>query len=287
MKRLYSNVSSAEIALEQTPEVLKAIGMHSPVNVLLGVVHDVMHVTPVEKIVSRCAVGIDGRAILYLLKNLCLQSVPLHIGHYFGANFTSVTIKHSDDSSFTVVCSGLLVSKSAVFVHIERLPADIGFVHFNAIATSTNLEQGLVFHGNTNAMQHEPCGLLSYADGATNFVAAHAVLAIAEHPHNGQPFFQRDRRILKNGSNLGAELPMRMDTLALPLALILEEHRVFALAMNVWASDTIRPQFRHHVFKASVGVGVVEDGLLKGAWLLHIFHLNQRTKGHLICHVYY
>ena len=55
-------------------------------------------------------------------------------------------------------------------------------------------------------MQHEPCALLCNANCAMDFIAAHAILAIADHPDRGHPLVERDRRIFKNRADLDCEL---------------------------------------------------------------------------------
>jgi hypothetical protein len=59
-----------------------------------------------------------------------------------------------------------------------------------------------------DAVHHEPCGLLSHADGAVNFVATYPILAIGNHPTGNQPVVQRDWRVLENRIDPDGELPL-------------------------------------------------------------------------------
>ena len=95
--------------------------------------------------------------------------------------------------------------------------------------------------------------------------------AHADQPPRGQG----DRRILENSSSLGGELPTSVDTLALPLALILEEHNVSATAS--WTGHlVIGPAEMNHVIQSIVRIAKVLDGLLKGTW---VFHSRTRLPG--------
>ena len=115
-------------------------------------------------------------------------------------------------------------------------------------------------------MHHEPSGLLSDADGSPDLVGTDTVPTIRKHPHRDNPFFKSDRRILKDGSDFGRELPLRMDAFALPLALILEEHDISTLAS--WTTHSIRPTEVNHAVKSIVRIRVKNHGILKSARIL-------------------
>jgi hypothetical protein len=61
-----------------------------------------------------------------------------------------------------------------------------------------------------------------------------------------------------------------MDALALPLVLVLQEHRVFATAANVRAHNfAIRPTQINHVFMDVLRVSEVLNCFLESSGLLH------------------
>ena len=70
-------------------------------------------------------------------------------------------------------------SDPTIPVHILKLAADKGFVNFDS-ASFGPAELGSQCAGlesESQAMQHEPCGLLSYADSAVNLPRTNAILA--------------------------------------------------------------------------------------------------------------
>ena len=52
MKRLDTNVGSVDAALQQAPEVFKAVSVNLPVNVLLGMVNDLVGVLLSQSVVG-------------------------------------------------------------------------------------------------------------------------------------------------------------------------------------------------------------------------------------------
>ena len=61
-------------------------------------------------------------------------------------------------------------------------------------------------HCEPNAMEREPCGFLSDADGSIKFPRAYAILVVYDHPDRRQPLIQSERRILEYCPSLQAEL---------------------------------------------------------------------------------
>ena len=112
-------------------------------------------------------------------------------------------------------------------VHIARLAADESFVGFDMAG---ELVSGGHAESAANAVIHEPCGLLSHADGPGDLVAADAVLAVHYLPHGEQPFVQAERRILKDGSGLESELAQRVFAAALPAVVLRLEQNFLAAA---------------------------------------------------------
>src|SRR5262249_558140 len=122
--------------------------------------------------------------------------------------------------------------------------------------------QRSVLHRKPDSVQHEPCRLLSNADGTGDLARRNSIAAIREHPHHRQPLFKRNRRILKHSSNLRGELAFWMDALALPLALILQKHNI--LPATGRAGDSVWPQFVSHVVQSVIRIGEEYDRILQG-----------------------
>ena|ERR1019366_4905999 len=258
MKRFYSNVSAAKVALEEAPEIFESVGVNFALNVLLGVVHEVMDVAPVQQIVSRSAVGIDLASELHIVQHFGLQSLTLDVRHDLGANFALLSVEHPHDYSFSMMAASCFVANAATFVHVDCLATNPSFVNFNRSASTADLglrceAVSYIPQSNADAMEHEPCRLLSDADGLCDLVAADTVFAVAEHPDHHQPLLKRDGRILKDGSHFGAELAILVGALTLPFPLIIEERHVVT-ATGRTGHSAIRPALRDHILQAVIKV---------------------------------
>src|SRR5436305_8466857 len=104
----------------------------------------------------------------------------------------------------------------------------------------------------TNAMNHEPCRLLRYADCAMNFVVADAILAVHYLPHASKPLVHASRGVFNNRASLERELTARMTAPTLP-AVVLLHNLAFATAAR--PNNTIRPTKGNNVFTAVRRIG--------------------------------
>ena len=67
-------------------------------------------------------------------------------------------------------------------------------------------------------MQHEPSRLLTDAHVFGDLATAHTVLTVEDHPHCDEPFVERDRGVLHDGSDFDGELAFGMVLGTLPSA---------------------------------------------------------------------
>src|SRR5260370_15187827 len=100
-------------------------------------------------------------------------------------------------------------------VHVACFAADVGLIGLNIAA---ELPAVLALESQPETREHEPRGLLSHAERATEFVAADAVLAVGEQPEGRQPLVEPDGRVLEDGPDLQRELRPRVHPVALPAA---------------------------------------------------------------------
>src|SRR5271168_3691943 len=84
---------------------------------------------------------------------------------------------------------------SAVLVHVLELAAYKGFVNLKLATIAAHLLPRAVLEGETDAVQHEPRGLLSDLQIAGNLVAADAVLAVHYQPDRHEPLVESDGRL--------------------------------------------------------------------------------------------
>src|SRR5262249_31355282 len=159
----------------------------------------------------------------------------------------------------TLFCDALPPTTSGR--HVAGLAADVGFVHFD-VAAELPAAVGVVLHGEPNALQHEPRGLLRNANRARDLVAADAVLAVGTHPHRRQPLVEAEGAVFKDGSSLQGELALLVAGLALPS--VARCHEVHLVAAAGRAGDPVRPTASDKELPAVVGISEVLDGFEKG-----------------------
>lgn len=285
VERFDANIGSLETALQQAPVVFEAVGVHVPTHVFVGVVNHFVSELTIEVIIGRQLIGEKNRISGYVLTNFLVHGVFASVLGHGGANFTA-PFHESDNKGFVASTSSLNLALAGFLVHVPREAADKSFVHFDNFPVTTKFHEGTALHGKANPVEHEPCGFLSDADSASDFIGTDTVLAVRQHPHGSKPLVQRDRRIFKDSPDLGRELPFGVDALALPLSLIGEETGILTSAGRAY--DAIRPSEADHIGQRVSGIREVGDCLLECLWLSHFHSPETHTSLRaLICQVYY
>src|SRR5207253_7664580 len=162
MKRFHRNVGAMQPAFYQRPEVLQSVGVNAAIYVLNCVVNYLMLVLVGQSRVSAVCVSVERRSSFDVLLNHWLQAGLVAISHDLSTNL-STTLNESHDGTFIVLNTSTDAALLYILVHVSRFPADVSFVYFNfASAAAKFASKEIVLHGETDAMQHEPCRLLSY-----------------------------------------------------------------------------------------------------------------------------
>src|ERR1039457_602254 len=104
MERFDTNVASRNAALEQRPEVLKAVGVNLPINVFLGMVNDFVGVLGSQPVIRGQSIGVEGRASFDVLLDFGLQNATLATGNYLRPN-VSATLKDSHNGGLVASTS--------------------------------------------------------------------------------------------------------------------------------------------------------------------------------------
>src|ERR1700688_1552260 len=205
-------------------------------------------------------IGVDRAACCDVTVDFSMHFFFATVAYDANANF-STTFQDTHDSSLVFGSSLGNPTLALIGMHVSGKTTNESFVYFNFAIRPAEFNETLALHRQTDAMQHEPCRFLSDAKSAANFVGTNAVLAIGNHPNSDKPLVERQRGIFKDSPDLCRELPFGMDTLALPLALILEEHDILTSAGRA-DHDAIRPTYFDHEREAVVGVCEANDDLL-------------------------
>jgi hypothetical protein len=262
MERLYADVGSLDRALEERPEVLHAVGVDLPLDVLLGVVDDAVDVFGAE-----VGVGLEGvsehlGARLDVLPHLGSHGLLPDVGDDLRLDLAvpvlAVAFQEPHDGHLAHATSAGDLDRALALVHEPGLAADESLVHFDL---ARHLVERACLDRETDAVGHEPGGLLRDAEIAGDLVGADAVLAVHDEPQGGQPLFQGDRAVLENSPDLGRELLLA--ALALPQPPGREEGSLGRLAAGA-GHGAIRPAQLDHESQAGVGIGEELDGIQQG-----------------------
>jgi uncharacterized repeat protein (TIGR03803 family) len=275
MKRLNRNVSPRDAALQERPEILKAVCVNATVYVLSRVVYDLMSVFGCESFIRLQCIGVESRASSDVLAYLLLQYCFAAIRDDSSANLAALALINSHDGSLVLSASPGNPALALRDVHVSCLAPDEGFVYFDFAANLGTKE--IVLHYEPDAMEHEPCRFLSDLNITCNLIAADAVLAVGDEPSCGEPLVQRNRGIFHHGANLDGELALCMVLRASPSAPLLAEFDGLATASG--ANDlAIWPASDSKVVDAVVGIREEQNGLLQALWFVaHVVHHEQHA----------
>src|SRR6266852_3427326 len=249
MERFNRHIRARDTALEEAPEVLKAIGVYAAIYVLSRMVNDLMRVVRCQSIVGHESVAVERRTSSYMLTYFLLQHGLATAGNNGSANFAT-SLQDAHDCSFVFGASPSDATLAFAYVHVSRLAADESLVHFDFAAEFGAKE--IVLHCKANPLEHEPCRLLSDLHISRNLVTAHAVFAVREHPCCGKPLVERNGAVLIDRSDFDGELALRMMAATLPSAPLCVKANLCSLATGT--DHAVRPAPDSNVVDAVVRI---------------------------------
>ena len=231
-------------------------------------IHDRVKKLVIQPHVAIKVVAVDGGAGFYMGVNLLAKGLPLSVRNYAGT-YTAFSLQephydHLAVSSGLLGTSGLNVAGAALAgVHVTGLAPDEGLVYLDG---PFQLPVKAFLHGHTDAMEHEPCGLLSHPERPVKLPRTDAVAVVGDHPHSGKPLIESKRGILKNGPDFDRKLRLGVPSFALPEATGGQEADVRRPASRT-GDNAIRPSAGFEELKAVVRVGKVLNRFEKGLWI--------------------
>jgi uncharacterized protein (TIGR02391 family) len=101
MKGLDCDIRSSQIPLQQTPEVLKAVGVDFTVHILHRVVHGFVNERLLKTCVGYRLIGINLRTMFDGAKNLFLESVAANVWNDLRANLAALAVTQLMDKVFS------------------------------------------------------------------------------------------------------------------------------------------------------------------------------------------
>jgi hypothetical protein len=252
MEWLDAYVCSLESTLNQAPEVFQSVGMDLPVNVLFGMVDDlVLKALLLQSHVGHERIGIDRAASFDVGANVGLQKMFFAIADDTDANLATA-FKNALNGSFVFGASMSNPELALIGVHVSGKATDESFIHLYFFPASAKLDELLLMQGKANAVHHEPSGLLSDSQSAGYFIGTDSILAINDHPYRDHPLVHTYRGILKDGSYLDRELLLA--SLAEPMEPRRDERMLRTL--TAWASDlAIRPAEFNRIVEGVARIG--------------------------------
>jgi len=118
-------------------------------------------------------------------------------------------------------------------------------------------------------MQHEPCRFLCDAKITRKLVTGDAIFAVRNEPDRNEPLVERNRRFLKDGSNLDGVLLAALAVRALPASLFGQPVIALASAHRAnWLA--IRPAHCANCVNAGLLISEISNGVGK---CLEVFHV--------------
>ena len=259
MEWLDAHIGSTDGALQEAPEVFKAIGMDSAVHIGDGVVDDLMPVLSCKPFIRVECIGINCGPFLNMLFDLGEKSLSFGARNNMSPNF-SVTLQESENGSFVFMAGSSNLGAALGSVHVARLAADERFINFDFPA---HLLKRTALHGKAEPVHHEPCRLLSDAEVAGDFATTDSILAVNQQPETSHPLVHPEWTVLKNSSDFHCELFLA--ALAEPDAASRDKRMLVRAA--TWASDLpIGPPQRYGKHETAPRIGKMGYRLLEPRW---------------------
>lgn len=276
MEGFDAHIGSLESALKQIPEAFKIVGMNVSVRILDGVVNDRVLVVGVQAFIGQQLICEDSRARFYVVTHLLLQFFLSSALYYLRAN-PAATLHESHNYGLIFAASAGNYPFALVFVHESRKTTDHAFVNFDL---ARQFAAFLILHCESDAMEHEPRGFLSNADGAMNLPRTNSVPIVRDHPHSGQPLVETKRTILEDRAGLNGELAAVVALIALPAIVLFLKGYIVASATRT--DHTVTPATGYYVLAAVNRIGEINNRFLKGSRL----HDSDYDSDRWSCQVY-
>ena len=173
-------------------------------------IDNLVDVVAAEPAVGPERVRVDRRTGLDHLPNTRLKRPASDVRHDLCSD-GAAPLDHAEDGTLVDTAGSRDLLSADVCVHVPRLTADEGLVHLDCTG---ELLEGPGLHGEPNAVEHEPRGLLSHAERAAEFVRGDAVLGVGDEPNGGEPLVEAERGVLEDRPDLDGDL--LLTALALP-----------------------------------------------------------------------
>src|SRR6266849_2368393 len=268
VERLYGNVRTLQSALEQAPEILKAVCVDLPLDVAFRMVNRLVNeVLIVKALIGHESIGID-RALG------CDMSTDFRLQMMLAASRDDVRVNLP--AAFQNADYWCLVFYSAFGndalasrrMHESSRTADESLVYFHFATGAAEFHKVLVMQGETNAVHHKPCGLLSDSERARDLIGTYSILSVHDEPNGNHPLVHPERRILEDSSDFDSKLFLASFTE--PNAASRDKRVLRGIAARA-SNFACRPAQRHRIVESLLRVGEKANCFLQRLGKLECF----------------
>src|SRR5271166_3251849 len=130
MERLDADIGPSNATLHETPEVLQSVCVDATIDVLHGMVYNLMDILSSQITIGAERIGIERRSSLYMLANLGREMFALLAGNDGCTDFPAALEQSQDRNLIFPACPGNATLALAQ-MHVAGLAADVGFVRFD------------------------------------------------------------------------------------------------------------------------------------------------------------
>jgi len=266
-----ADIRAVQAAFEQAPEVLHGVGVNVLVHVLNGMIDNSMLIISAQAVVRLQFISEDRRSSFNVLTDLLLQFRLATILYNHCAD-VSAALYHAEDHRLILTAGPSDDALTLGGMHIASLLTDEGLVYFDF---ATKLVKTCFLHRKTDAVVHEPSGLLSNLQSPMEFVRTDTVFATSDQPYSTEPLFKGDWRVLEYRAGLQRERGACMFGIALPHTLFRKPCELIRSAARA-LHDTIGPAQSNHELAAMVEVREPEDCVSESIWRFHVMSMRRK-----------
>src|ERR1017187_517190 len=252
MKGLNRNVGAINAALQKRPEVFHAVGMNLAIDIGYRVVDHLM-LKLIQALVGFERISEDSGARKNVFTDFALKRLLFAVWNY-GRAHLAAAFQDSHHSGLVFAAGAGDFLRALRHVHVAGLATDEGFVRFDLTGQFVEVP---VMEREPQPVHHVPSRFLTDAKVASDFVAADAILAVADQPRGGKPLVQAKGGILEDSPGLQGELGALVVAVAFPKPRVRQPYDVIRAAGGAFY-DAIRPAQPRHERFAVLKIGEVQ-----------------------------
>lgn len=265
MKRLNRNIRALDASLQKRPKILKSVCVNRTLDIFDRMINNLVNVF-IKATIRAQIVGEQFRALLYVFSYRFVDDVLATASNDFALYLAPAVAmpfeqSHNGDLAHKAGHGSNLLG-SLVLVHESGRATNEGFIGFDRFTRPAQLLKGSRLHRQSDSVHKEPCGLLSYAKRAMNFIRAYPVLRRADHPDSGHPLVEADGRIFHERAQFDRKHLLALFVLALPRPARRYERDSIALTTRT-GDLAVWPSKANHKVERVIRIVEVYDCFLK------------------------